>query len=144
MADPLTIIGTTSAILSFVEFSGKVIKTARSLHDSASGSTQSHERLESMMEQTRGLLAEMKQQQAWRSGRAAQDDTPIIVGHCESLGNDMLRLLEKTKKKKEGSLTDTIRTASRTIRIEGAVKDLQNQHASCMTILNTHILSVMR
>lgn len=144
MADPFTIIGTTSAILSFVEFSGKVIKTARSLHDSVSGSTQSHERLESVMEQTRGLLAEMKQQQATESGIEVQGDTHIIVENCESLGSDMLKLLEKTKKKKEGKFLDTIRAASNTVWTEGAVKDLQNQHAFCMTILNTHILSVMR
>ncbi|KAF6823328.1 hypothetical protein CPLU01_11468 [Colletotrichum plurivorum] len=97
----------------------------------------------SLVEQTRGLLAEMKQQQNAASGVGSQGDTHIVVGHCESLGNNMLKLLEKTKKKKEGSFLDTIRAASKTVWTEGAVKDLQNQHAFCMTILDTHILSII-
>ncbi|KAF5000640.1 hypothetical protein FDECE_11177 [Fusarium decemcellulare] len=43
--DPATIIGTTSAVLTFVDTAVKIFSTARQVHDSATGGLEEHERL---------------------------------------------------------------------------------------------------
>jgi hypothetical protein len=60
MADPATIIGTTSAILDFAVFTGNVMSTAYGLYSSTSGSTEENDKIEDVTRKMTGLLGDLQ------------------------------------------------------------------------------------
>lgn len=108
--DSATIIGTTSAILSFVQFTGKVISVAYKIHGSSHGAIDDNKNLE---EAVTGLQIRLKglrtsgesscstDYHAEASGlEPAADNTLLTTAReCEDLGNNLLKILNKTKSK---------------------------------------------
>lgn len=108
--DPATIIGTTSAILSFVQITGKVISVAYKIHESADGATDENRSLEEAVTDFQTRLEEL------RSIGKVSHSTDLRAGaspaktdvknsllwtarECETLSNKILDVLIKTKAK---------------------------------------------
>lgn len=173
--DPATIIGTTSAILSFVQFTGKVISVAYKIHDSADGAIDENRSLEEAVTEVQNRLEKLQPNGQVSStnaqlGTAASTnaDTGLLrtAHECEMLGNEILRLLNKTKAKysqadreplslrrawkrfRKDTADDLTRTSSKPTFIEGIragiqtvwqkdnIDSLRRQWEGCVVRLN--------
>lgn len=106
--DPATIIGTTSAILSFVQITGKVIAVACKIHGSADGATDDNRSLEEAVTdfQTRldklRSVGKVSQSINLRAGASPAktdvENSLLRTAHeCETLSSKILNILIKTK-----------------------------------------------
>lgn len=102
--DPASIIGTTSAILSFVQFSSKVISTAIEIRDNAGQATKSNQELGVMVKEFNSRLASLRSQ--WPvlrvdlSGLSGVEDDPQMgllrcSAKCEDLGTKIAAMLDR-------------------------------------------------
>lgn len=105
-----TIIGTTSAILSFVQFTGKVISVAYKIHTSAEGATDENRSLEEAVTDFQHRLEDLPSvsevsysasPQAGLSSANTKAEKSLLrtARECETLGNKILDVLTKTKAK---------------------------------------------
>lgn len=105
--DPATIIGTTSAILSFVQFAGNIIKTAVELHSNEANATEVIKAFDESVADFKTRLAVLKTRtsQAGNNNNynnsVTADDAWINLltcsSECEKLGERISGLLEKCK-----------------------------------------------
>lgn len=107
--DPATIIGTTSAILSFVQFTGKIISTAIENRDNAGQVTKSNQELDATVSEFNSRLAKLKSQRPALSKSssgvlAVEDDAQasllLSLSKCEDLGHKIQKLLKEMSIKK--------------------------------------------
>ncbi|KAK2018671.1 hypothetical protein LZ32DRAFT_687524 [Colletotrichum eremochloae] len=141
MADPWTIVGSASAILTFVEFAGKCVMTAKNLHQT--GRTEDNASIENIMKKMQDLIDRVKLERAGTPTSEAEAGLFAIANQCEDLGRAILKRLHKAIKN-EGSLRETIRASVSSVWNEKEVEDLQNQLQRCMTHFNTQMLALMR
>ncbi|WDK10949.1 hypothetical protein CGRA01v4_02228 [Colletotrichum graminicola] len=109
MADPFTIIRTVSAILTFVEFAGKCVMTAKNLHQC--GKTDDNARDENVVTKMQDLIDTVGLERAARPTSKAEDGLSEIIDECEVLGEEILKLLRKATKREgsEKSRRETLR-----------------------------------
>jgi len=137
MPDPFTIIGTTSAVISFVQFAGNIIVTAHSLYQSTTGSTVENDELEVVTSKMNELLETL---------RADTGDKSIaqLAAICHSLGKKILTLLKRTKVEKAHSVRESIRAAMTTVWTKSVVTELRKDLGLCTTQMSLHLQTVMR
>lgn len=127
--DPATIIGTTSAILSFVQFTGSVILTAKKIHDSAHGATIENQTFQDTVTNFRQKyqaletnLSKLTSDSTKVSGLESDAKEELIesVRRCIALGTQIHALLDKVKastkpddKKQPSRLRGLFRTGSK-------------------------------
>lgn len=108
--DPATIVGTTSAILGFVQFTGKLISVACEIYESSDGAVDDNQKLEEAVTdlqiRLRGLRPteeSSRSADAQAGVHAARTDAEKSVLQtaiqCQTLGNEILEILNKTKAK---------------------------------------------
>lgn len=104
--DPATIIGTTSAILSFIEFTGRVISTAKQICHDEHGCAEDNRNFDRVVQEFhnifRNLRTSIKQPADRRAtedrvGADAEGQLLNVIGDCEDLGIKISTLLSKTK-----------------------------------------------
>lgn len=105
--DPATIIGTTSAILSFVQFSGKIIKTGVELHSKKANATEINKTFEESVTEFETRLAVLKASTSHRGNNNNYNISPTAddawdnllkcSSECENLGKRISALLGKCK-----------------------------------------------
>lgn len=154
--DPATIIGTTSAVLSFVQFSGRVLTTAWSLYESVAGTLEEHACLEDVTVEMRRLVEGLPKEE-WLKipPRHPQQEKDSLSGlqavaqKCEELGGEILTLLEKLRidqKKRKGSgkyLLAALKAGAVNVWKKETIKDLRDQLQMCSSNLNTHLVMVL-
>ncbi|KAG8162818.1 hypothetical protein KVR01_007296 [Diaporthe batatas] len=108
--DPATIIGTTSAILSFVQFSGNLISVASKIYESSDGAVDDNRKLEEVVTDFQTRLRSLQpldtsfcttDSQAEVSAAKTDAEKSLLrtASQCETLGNVILEILSKTKAK---------------------------------------------
>lgn len=111
--DPATIIGTASAVLSFVQFTGKIISTALEIRENAGQVTKSNQNLDATVNEFNSRLAKLKSQTPALSKSssgvsAVEDDAQASLllssSKCEDLGNKIQNLLKEISTKKKDPL----------------------------------------
>lgn len=105
--DPAIIIGTTSAILSLVQFSGKIIKTGMELHSKQANATEINKTFEESVAEFETRLAVLKATTSHQGNNnndnnssTADDALKNLLkcrNECENLGKRILALLGKCK-----------------------------------------------
>lgn len=105
--DPATIIGTTSAVLSFVHFSGKIIKTGVELHSKKANATETNKTFEESVTEFETRVAGLKASTShagnynnYNSSPTADDAWNNLLNcssECENLGKRISALLGKCK-----------------------------------------------
>lgn len=105
--DPATIIGTTSAILSFVKFTGQIISTAVEIHASLDGASTDNLSLERTVAKFKKIFDKVKSEISLTSSppiagtltsnEFARDSLVQTLTKCQSLGDRITILLKKTK-----------------------------------------------
>ncbi|KAJ0416987.1 hypothetical protein BJY00DRAFT_217081 [Aspergillus carlsbadensis] len=98
MADPITIIGLASSIITFVEFGLKVVSGAKSIRDSQHGSTAEIHQLDLIVADVRASNTQVKEQQLARR-HLSEHELRILamVAECEKLQEELLKIIETLK-----------------------------------------------
>ena len=149
MADPFTIISTTSVIISFAQFAGSIISTAYGLYESAAGSTAENDQLEDVTSKMNELLDTLGAQKATKpqsSQENSSQDKSIaeLAAICHGLGEKILTLLKKTRVKKTHSVRESIQAAMTTVWTKSVVSNLRKDLEFCTTQLSLHLQTIMR
>ena len=144
MADPFTIIGTTSAVISFVQFAGGIIVTAYSLYESPTDSNSENDQLEDATAKMNQLLDTLIVENAAESQSSHVKSITALATICHILGVKILALLKKTKVKKAHSLRESIRATMITVWTKNKVSELQKDLEFCTTQLTLHLQTIMR
>ena len=142
--DPATIIGTTAAILDFIDDAWKLIRTAYSIYGSVSGSTIENERLEDVTSKMTELSGELQWQGTLQPQSTEDARIADLAEQCRELCQSIIDLLQRTKTKKIHSLRQSLKAAALTIWTKGTIADLQNKLLFCTNQLNTHLTAIMR
>lgn len=111
MADPITIIGLVSSIITFVEFGLKVVSGTKNVRDSAHGTTAEVHELDLILEDVRRSNDLVKKQQS--SGSGLSDDelhTLAMVAECDKLVGQLRKTIN-TLKIRAGARSKTLESA---------------------------------
>lgn len=106
--DPATIIGTTSAILSFIQFTGQIISTGVKIYNGVHGASENHFALESTVSDFDKVFENVQSQIFLTSSPTvinastdyshhARDSLQRTLTECQSLGKRIADILQKTK-----------------------------------------------
>lgn len=111
--DPATIIGATSAILSFVHFAGKIIKTGVELHSTKAHATEINKTFEESVTEFETRIALLKTRTSHARNNNSYNNSPTADDAwnnllncsrgCENLGERLLVLLGKCKANNKNS-----------------------------------------
>ncbi|EEU41538.1 uncharacterized protein NECHADRAFT_87715 [Fusarium vanettenii 77-13-4] len=154
--DPASIIGTTSAVISFVDFIGKAVNTARQLSDA--GSIDEYERLGKLTTTLESGIASLRKRgEAGDEELSDEEKSALRVAEqCKQIGDSIQHLLGKMRTPEPTSkqqtsmadkLLDKVTRAAKTGRVALVVlwnkqeaDDLRRQFDSCTIQLNAHLI----
>lgn len=127
MADPITIIGLVSGIITFVDFGYKVVNGAKQLRDSGQGATQEIAELNSVVGNIRTFNKLVKDQIP--TNQKLSDDeqrTTRMVDDCEILCGQLSALMSKLTIR-NSSLLGSMLIASKSVLKKGEIQDLKRR-----------------
>lgn len=96
MADPISVIGLVSGIITFVDFGFKVVSRANQIRESGKGTIQEVDELNTIVQDVRRLNIKVKDQIP--SGQKPSDDEECIlkmVDDCETLCDQLHTIVSK-------------------------------------------------
>ena len=162
--DPASIIGTTSAVLSFVDFVWKAASTAKEIYDSATDSREEDDRLRELTSALDPAINKL-QARLQQKGRLAEEEKSAlrVAEQCRKVGGMLLELLRKQQlepsaaKNGAGGRPLAATVKQKFARVANAAKvtivvlwnkkeceDLRNEFNMCTIQLNTHLLVLSR
>lgn len=148
MIDPSTIIGTTSAVLSFAESAIAIVKTAVGINKSEDGASEDNKRLSEVTRNGQELLSQMTEFKTSQAGKPtltpAEESMLATAEQCRLFGENILKFLGKMQATNESSFRSSPKAAAKEVWYKSTVKGLNEQLHSCRTQLNTHLLAVVR
>ncbi|KAF4465116.1 p-loop containing nucleoside triphosphate hydrolase [Fusarium albosuccineum] len=158
--DPASIIGITSAVISFVDFIGKAVTTARELSDA--GTIDEYERLATLTTTLQSGIASLEKRQETSHGHLSDEEKSAlqVAKQCKQIGVSIQRLVGKmrapeptcpaTSKQQismADKLLDKVTRAAKTGRValfvlwkKQEADDLRKEFDSCTIQLNAHLI----
>ncbi|KPM45976.1 hypothetical protein AK830_g724 [Neonectria ditissima] len=158
--DPASIIGITSAVISFVDFIGKAVTTARQLSDA--GSIDEYEQLGKLTTALEPSIASLRKQEDTGNEQLSDEQKSAlrVAEQCKQIGDSIQRLLGKMRlpeptgpltAKQQSSMADKLlekvtragkagRVAFIVLWKKQEAEDLRRQFDSCTIQLNTHLI----
>lgn len=128
MAEPLAIIGLVSSIITFIEFSSKLVSTAKRLRDNPDEPVTEIERLEQTKQRVRHLKDAFEKE---NEGILPHDINDILwtAGQCESVAAELIAILQRLKGKDGSSFkaVDSITVAFYSLRKKKPIENLQDR-----------------
>jgi hypothetical protein len=161
--DPASIIGTTSAVLSFVNFVWKAASTARNLYESATGSQEEDERLRALTTALDPGIEKLRiRLQQIDKPSDEEASTLRVAEQCKKVGNMLLVLLDKQQRAslsendgEKSSVADRLK--EKLVKVTNVTKativilwnkheceELRREFDTCTIQLNAHLLLVVR
>lgn len=166
--DPATIIGTTSAVLSFVTFIGQTIQVGRKIWDNANEVSESgdneYKQCKKLHQAFKPSLKRLKEEKLAKGEDALADaerSLLSVLSLCESLATEVINLMEnyeyqpaprpdpngkhsrwKRITRKIGIAGNFIKITLRVLWEEEEAKDLRERFNACAAQLNIHLTGV--
>lgn len=137
MADPITIIGLVSGIVTFVDFGFKIVNGAKQMRDSGKGTTQELAELNSIVGNIRTFNKLVKDQIPM--GQTLSDDEQRIshmVNDCEILCAQLNMLMSKLTAR-NSSFFESVLVASKSVFKKGEIQDLKRRLESLSQQIGT-------
>jgi len=99
MAEPLTIIGLASNIISFVDFGFKLVSGAKNVRDSLHGTTPEINELEQTLARVQRLSAQLQSEAVTEPQQLSQYEKDILgtVNECNALAKDIAKRTKNLK-----------------------------------------------
>lgn len=141
--DPLTAIGLASNILSFIDFSARLLKGAKEVHDSQHGVLEENRSRETIVREmqhmsTRILVSESSEKVDDTSGLR------VLARECHELSTELISLLEKIKPKDSGSVTQSLASALRNKIYDSDRAGLEARLNNCRAQLHLELSNLTR
>jgi hypothetical protein len=141
--DPASIIGITSGIIAFIDFTQKFFSLALSIYDERSnpnlGVETFGEVTVKMKDLVHGLISESQGQ-----GHSQEEmNITLLASQCHDLANDIIQRLQRIKVKKR-SLIETLKATSRTLWSRNEITRMQDRLDRYANQLNLHLTATMR
>lgn len=141
--DPLTAIGLVSNILSFIDFSARLLKGAKEVHDSHHGVLEENRSRETIMREMQRMSTRMSVSEA-----PEKDDENsslrILASECRQLSTQLVSLLEKIKPNDSGSKTQSLLSAIRNKAYDSERESLEARLSDCRAQLHLELSSLTR
>lgn len=126
--DPCTAIGTASAILSFIEFSAKLIATANEIRSSTSGLKDEHEEIGLAIGRLEDLTGHLAAQDLVNNTPTHRDRKLLeLKKGCTTVSSELQKILQSIRAKKPASKHGSIQYAFKTWRHQGKIVELQSR-----------------
>ncbi|KAF5650010.1 p-loop containing protein [Fusarium sp. NRRL 52700] len=94
--DPPSIIGTTSAAVTFVETIAKMVSIARELHSNATGELEEHKRLRDVVSKLERGIAPLTERRKSQTLRSPEEESMFqVANQCQDVGKQILDLLDR-------------------------------------------------
>lgn len=141
--DPLTAIGLVSNILSFIEFSVRLLKGAKEVHGSQNGVLKENRSRETIVRDMQRMSTRMLVSD---SPEEADDNASLcILGReCHELSVQLISLLEKIKPKDSGSTTQSLVSALRNKNYDSERAGLEARLSDCRAQLHLELSNLTR
>jgi small nuclear ribonucleoprotein (snRNP)-like protein len=139
--DPISIVGVAASIVTFIDFTQKLLSLALGIHDDQKQCELEHKTLEEVTLALKSLAEKLPPQGSGQSSEQA--DMARLASHCRDLANDILRRLDKNKAKKR-TLFGSFRSASLTIWSRSEITQLQGRLHQYVNQLNLHLTAISR
>lgn len=141
--DPLTAIGLVSNILSFIDFSARLLKGAKEVHDSQNGILEENRNRETIVREMQRMSTRMLA--SGSSGTADDDSTLCILAReCRELSAQLISLLEKIKPSDSGSKSQSFMSAVRNKVYDNERESLEARLNDCRTQLHLELSHLTR
>lgn len=139
--DPATIIGTTSAILSFVQFSGKIISTAVHIHRSTTGATDDNRNFAAVVANFQERLENLRKDAATCESKAAntgpgqalndaEKQLLATIKKCEDLATKIDAILKTTTAAGRQSDSSVTKSSTRRTSLRQWLRPFKGQDSS--------------
>jgi len=122
--DPVTAIGLASAIVQFVDFSTKIIHSAKEIYDSATGSTEENQSLEYVVSEMQHLSQKLDHPP---NAQQTDDERALsrLAAECKILSDQILGLLTSIKPKDVESKPKDVKSKRQVVL--AALKNMLNE-----------------
>ena len=141
--DPLTAIGLVSNILSFIDFSARLLKGAKEVHDSQHGVLEENRNRETIMREMQRMSTRMSVPESPEKA----DEVPslrILAGECRQLSTQLMFLLEKIKPDDSSSKAQSILSAIRNKVYDSERESLEATLNDCRAQLHLELSNLTR
>ncbi|KAG8164411.1 hypothetical protein KVR01_006329 [Diaporthe batatas] len=136
--DPLTAIGLVSNILSFVEFSSRLLKGAKEVYDSQHGVLEDNRSRETVMREMQRMSTLLSVSKS--HNKAGHDSSLcILASECRQLSTQLISLLEKIKPHDSGSKAQSLLSAVRNKTYESERESLEARLSDCRAQLHLEL-----
>jgi hypothetical protein len=138
MVDPLTIIGTTGAVIGIAKLAWEVVDTAYKFYTSEPGALEGDDTMEKIAKEMNSSLDKLSHQTTSSGGLEA------LVSRCKKVGEEIITLLDTTKAGEERSVRKSINTSFRKIWTKEKLEKLRKELDHIMTQLSIHLQILTR
>lgn len=141
--DPLTAIGLVSNILSFIDFSARLLKGAKEVYDSQHGVLEENRNRETIVREMQRMSTRMLVSE---SSEKANDDSTlgILAAECRGLSTELISLLEKIKPDDSGSKAQSFLSAMRNRVYNSERESLEARLNDCRAQLHLELSHLTR
>ena len=141
--DPITAIGFAANILTFIDYSAKVIAGAIEIYDSASSTTEECRSCETVVTEMRRFAAKL---QPPENAQLSGEERALcnLATECASLAKQIVDLLEKIKPKSRKSKASSFYAGLKTKMYEGERRRLEEQLSHCRAQLDLQLSYLTR
>jgi hypothetical protein len=130
MLDPITAIGLAGNILTFIDYSTKVISTSIDIYGSASGSTQDTQTSDAIATEMKQFAAKLQPPDQTQLSGEEKALCKLAI-ECEGLAKRILELLEKVKPRNPKSRSSSLVAGLKTKFYESERRKLEEQLSNC-------------
>ena len=144
--DPFTAIGTASAVLSFVDFGGRLISGSLELYNAADGATSSNNVLTEVSTDLENLCGGLQHHLAHLQDGAVTDlekGLQPLLKSCQGLAQEFLAVLEALKVRAGHKKWESVRQAFRTIWKSKKLRKYSAQLDHYRLQITTRLLSII-
>lgn len=139
--DPASAIGVTSAVLSFVDFSYKIVRGAVHIYGDASSKVNHDWEAPELVAQKMQSLARLLGPPAATSQCLTRDESEIseLAASCEALAKELAGKFESLKPKNAGSKRQCLWAATKAAFKASDTEDLEKRLENCRSQLQLHL-----
>lgn len=141
--DPLTAIGLVSNILSFIDFSARLLKGAKEVHDSHHGVLEENRSRGTIMREMQRMSTQMSVSEAPEK-EDENSSLRILASECRQLSTQLISLLERIKPDDSGSKTQSLLSAIRNKIYDSERESLEARLSDCRSQLHLELSNLTR
>lgn len=142
--DPLTAIGLASNILSFIDFSARLLKGAKEVHGSQHGVLEENRSRETIVREMQHMSTRILVSESSEKADDTSGGLRVLARECQELSTQLISLLEKIKPKDSGSATQSLASALRNKIYDSDRAGLEARLNNCRAQLHLELSNLTR